>query len=340
MALILRKPDVASIISTLTPSELSILKDALIAALKAFSTGAGGGSAAVQQPQRTSITTATAAATATTLFMPCSYDGTTATKTIWVPSTGPPRGIITLLSSSSGDLRAVLDAEDITGLRTALVSTILLSARRAAGLPLRAATIFGTGTQGRFAAMLLRRLFPDVAVSVVGRGTTAQVLLKALEQRRSAGWWAGCDMRGSADAGLEAVLARSDAVFCCTPATEPLFPLDWLALSAGPRSVYVSLVGSYKPHMVEVDPALLTMAGVTVVVDSADACLAEAGELVRAGLGRGDVVELGQLLAEHQPITGTCVFKCVGMGLMDLVVARELVHMAAAKGIGLAVPDF
>lgn len=328
MARILRKADLADIIASLTPPKLSILRGALVAALKAFSTG----SVRVQQPPRSAIEHGTT----TTLFMPCSYDGTTAIKTVCVPPSRPPQGTITLLSSSSGRLQAVLDAEDITGLRTALVSTILLSARRAAGLPVRAATIFGTGTQGRFAAMLLRSLFPDVAVSAVGRGTTAHVLLSSLE-RRSAGWWAGCDMRGSADGRLDAVVARSDAVFCCTPATEPLFPLGWLAH----RDVYVSLVGSYKPHMVEVDPALLSTAGVTVVVDSADACLAGAGELVRAGLARRDVVELGQLLAEHRPVAaGTCVFKCVGMGLMDLVVARELVRLAACRGIGLHVHDF
>ncbi|KAF8254126.1 NAD(P)-binding protein, partial [Wilcoxina mikolae CBS 423.85] len=128
---------------------------------------------------------------------------------------------------------------------------------------------------------------------------------------------------------------NADAVFCCTPAKEPLFPMQWVT-----EDTYVSLVGSYTPDMVEVEPELLKREGVTVVVDSVEACLKEAGELIQGGLGRDDVVELGTVLAKGEAVTGICVFKCVGMGLMDLVVGREVVRIAEEAGIGVKVEGF
>jgi ornithine cyclodeaminase len=47
--------------------------------------------------------------------------------------------------------------------------------------------------------------------------------------------------------------------------------------------------------MRDVDDDLIKRGGV-IVVDSKEACLKEAGELIRAGLGSDDLVELGAVL--------------------------------------------
>jgi ornithine cyclodeaminase/alanine dehydrogenase-like protein (mu-crystallin family) len=118
--------------------------------------------------------------------------------------------------------------------------------------------------------------------------------------------------------------------------------------------------------------------GGAVVVDSVEACLKEAGEIIQAGLGGREVVELGELVmlkrdAERRRKEssssldsegveigsskkgskkeddgglkdwlerGNVIYKSVGLGLMDVVVGEELVKLADAKGVGTRLARF
>ena len=105
----------------------------------------------------------------------------------------------------------------------------------------------------------------------------------------------------------------ADVVFCCTPSTTALFPAGHLTSTEGRRKGrYLCLVGSYQPHMCEVEPEVLAYAvrdsrggrhmhkhavnGGAVVVDSLEGCLREAGEVIAAGLGPEQLVEVGELI--------------------------------------------
>jgi hypothetical protein len=93
--------------------------------------------------------------------------------------------------------------------------------------------------------------------------------------------------------------------------------------------------------------------------------LREAGEIIQAKLTPDQVVELGELLmlkreAERQKgvhveegcnlqqdkglkewlTRGNVIFKCVGIGLMDVVVGNELVRMARERGVGTTIDNF
>src|SRR5690606_22884140 len=99
---------------------------------------------------------------------------------------------------------------------------------------------------------------------------------------------------------LQQLIAHADAVFCCTPSTQPLFPGSYLTIHDDGRTHgkkrFISMIGSYKPHMQEVDSeTLLSGEKNKVLVDSRDACLAEAGELINAGVGAERLVEIGTL---------------------------------------------
>lgn len=75
---------------------------------------------------------------------------------------------------------------------------------------------------------------------------------------------------------------------------------------------YLAAIGSYKPHMVEIHPDIVKQnvapehghrhfhkhapQGGAIIVDSVEACLKEAGEVIQAGLGPHEVVEVGELL--------------------------------------------
>ena len=111
---------------------------------------------------------------------------------------------------------------------------------------------------------------------------------------------------------LKEHIRKADAIFLCTPSTSPLFPAEYLTSSEGrKKGRYVSAIGSYRPHMCEIHPDILRQAvapdhkhhhhkhaekGGVVVVDSLEACLREAGEIMQAGIGAEQLVEVGELL--------------------------------------------
>lgn len=177
---------------------------------------------------------------------------------------------------------------------------------------------------------------------------------------------------------LKTVLAAADVMFCCTPSTEPLFPYRYLSSPATTthrapqRQRFISLIGSYKPHMQEIDTETL-LSGGRVWVDSKEMCLAESGELIRAKLTEDYLIELGEFFSEsstavaasnnassiavnaaverHRQSVSTSlqavpvaegknvIFKCVGMGVMDLVTAQTLLEMAREEDIGVEIED-
>jgi ornithine cyclodeaminase/alanine dehydrogenase-like protein (mu-crystallin family) len=116
---------------------------------------------------------------------------------------------------------------------------------------------------------------------------------------------------------LKAAIRESSVIFCTTPSITPLFPAEFLTNPEGrKKGRYLAAIGSYKPHMVEIHPDILRQAvapshghrhfhkhapeGGAVVVDSVEACMKEAGEIIQAGLQPEMVVEIGVSLAPVQ----------------------------------------
>lgn len=111
---------------------------------------------------------------------------------------------------------------------------------------------------------------------------------------------------------LKATVRASSVIFCTTPSLSPLFPASHLTNTEGrKKGRYVAAIGSYKPHMVEIHPDILkqnvapehgrhfhkhALQGGAVIVDSVEACLKEAGEIIQAGLTGNEVVEIGELI--------------------------------------------
>ncbi|KAH0612084.1 uncharacterized protein H6S33_010136 [Morchella sextelata] len=354
--LVLSDADISYILSNLdAPALLSTLQ-ILTTALTEFSTRPSN----IHQPLRQSITTSNGS---TTLFMPSSNTALTAVKTVTLNTTtsASPKGTLTIFDGTTGELQGVLAAEELTGYRTALASMIVLLKRIKQGKPVKRIVVFGTGKQARWALSLCMNLIPDLLqVTIVGRSTVqrARDALPGARKLNEVTKWSlsspDCKFVALAPAGepgfegrLREAVGGADAIFCCTPATEPLFPVEYLTAE---RARYVSLVGSYKPHMKEIDPAYLRRKDVAVFVDSKEACLKEAGEVIAAGLKEGDLVEVGNIPLGEE-FGGNLVFKCVGLAIMDLVVGAEvlrrareerekLVFSSAYKKIWVEIPDF
>ncbi|KAK0513857.1 hypothetical protein JMJ35_003579 [Cladonia borealis] len=295
-----------------------------------------------------------------------------------------PRGSLTLLTST-GVPYAFISAEALTAFRTALASTIILSRRTS----VHSITVFGAGAQASWhiRLALLLRGSEIHHIDIVNRSfTRAKNLMQ--EFYTSPSWETLRNSNPklafsivSAEYGeyqrlLKEHVRKADVIFLCTPSTAPLFPAEYLTSASGrQKGRYISAIGSYRPHMVELHPDILRQAvapehkhhhhkhadkGGVIVVDSLSACLKEAGEIIQAGVTAEQLVEVGELLMVKKAsmreielgtgegekglkkwlMGGNVIYKSVGLGLMDICVGEDLVALAMERGIGTTVAEF
>ncbi|QDS74810.1 hypothetical protein FKW77_002290 [Venturia effusa] len=227
-----------------------------------------------------------------------------------------PTGSLTLLNND-GTMRGLINAAEITAFRTALASTMLFKKRS----NVHDVTIFGGGKQAYWHArlsLLLRG--PEIHhLSFVNRSFENVVSL--LHDLYKTHWPVEIPhpnttiitpMHTEYQRHLKSTIRASSVIFCTTPSTEPLFPPEYLTSTEGrKKGRYIAAIGSYAPHMIEIHTDIIKQAvapshkhhhhkhakqGGAVIVDSVEACLKEAGELIQAGLGGKEVVELGELV--------------------------------------------
>ncbi|PWY82897.1 NAD(P)-binding protein [Aspergillus heteromorphus CBS 117.55] len=289
-----------------------------------------------------------------------------------------PQGSVTLLDETSLPF-GLINAHELTPFRTALTSTMMLNKRRR----IRTVVVFGAGKQAYWHIRLALTLRGTEIkrVYIINRSfERAAHLLRDIYSPENNSWRS--DVKFSAVSTdfndypriLHDALLKADAIFCCTPSIDPLFPAHILTSRDGrQKGRLITAIGSYKPHMTELPPDLLRdevhistshrhfhkhikRSGV-VVVDSLDAALKEAGEIVQAGIKPHQVVELGELLIVKEASRGEAggddgkslrdwvergnvIYKSVGMGLMDLVTGGDLVRLAREMGVGTTLEEF
>ena len=227
-----------------------------------------------------------------------------------------PWGSLTLLDST-GLPRALINAEELTAFRTALAATMLLRRRET----VQTITVFGAGKQAYWhirLSLILRG--PDIKrVNIINRSfSRARPLLQEFYSEDANDWRSGTKFSvlsaeyGEYDRVLKEEVRKADVIFCCTPTTTPLFPAEHLTAHEGrKKGRLISAIGSYRADMCELHPDILRQAvaphhhnhhhkhvansGV-IIVDSLSACLKEAGEIIQAGLGPDQLVEIGELV--------------------------------------------
>ncbi|OJJ45363.1 hypothetical protein ASPZODRAFT_153024 [Penicilliopsis zonata CBS 506.65] len=308
----------------------------------------------VQQPLRSSIATKHKDVA---LFMPVSNSEITGIKNVFIPHRGGATLATLNIFSAEGELLGLVGATELTAFRTALATMTLFDRCKCTSTPLSRENIlvFGAGRQAEWHARLALLLSSPGQIKrivFVNRGRTRLDEMEAGGLNALRALYPGVilDTLARDDATnyedrLQAELAACDVIFSCTPSVEPNFSYPSLQ-PVGQKQRFISLIGSYQPHMQEVDTDTLLSGGGTVYVDSREACLEESGELIRAKVSGGQLVELGELfdsLGEDGllavPAGCNVVFKCVGMGIMDLVIGRKIMQLASEQGVGSHV-DF
>ena len=228
----------------------------------------------------------------------------------------------------------------------------------------RRITAFGSGKQIEAHLDLFLRQFPSIAdVTIINRtinDRTASLkqVISSMNHPSSVHFLAS--QAPGSEADIQSAVRQADVIICATPSTQPLFPSSWVR-----TATHVVLIGSYKPEMKEVDRELILRALLgKMVVDSREASLQEAGELIDAKIHADQLMEIGELIsidklgvaAKKTLIPGgrtentetgfdgpVTLFKSVGLGIQDVAMASAIVEKALAwegEKIGTVVSDY
>ncbi len=221
--------------------------------------------------------------------------------------------IMILFDSENGKLLAILDAENLTAIRTGAASglaTKLLSNTNSS-----VSAIFGAGIQARYQ---LR--------AVCEVRNIKKVLL--YDNNRSKAESFKNEMKDELGLNIEICVDQEklkDAHIICTATTSPLPVFDDNLISDG---THINAIGSYQPDKREIPSA--TVSRSNIFVDSREACLKEAGDLIipkNEGIVL-EVIEIGEVLQNKKSVRSSeeeiTFFKSVGNAAQDLICAIHI----------------
>jgi ornithine cyclodeaminase/alanine dehydrogenase-like protein (mu-crystallin family) len=239
-------------------------------------------------------------------------------------------GLVLLFEPEHGRPVALLDAAELTAIRTAAVSglaTQLLAREDAGDL-----AILGSGEQARshLEAMLAVRTIRSVRV---WSRNTAHAADFAEEQGKRH----GLDIEPVASA--EQAVRAADLICTVTASPDPVLHGDWIA-----PGVHLNIVGASRIAAAEVDIDAVVRS--RFYVDFRQSAWLEAGELRRAidagavtrdhVLGEIGEVANGAVAGRTSPADIT-LFKSLGVSAEDLASAHYVLGRAEAEGVGQVV---
>lgn len=264
--------------------------------------------------------------------MPGYLPGTLGMKAISVFSgnAGTPldthQGVVLVFDDADGRLRAIVDATEITALRTAAASAVATDAL--ARPDARVLALLGSGTQARSHLEAIPLVRPIEEVRVWSRTREHAERFAATARRKVV----------VAPSVAEAV-AGADVVCTLTSATAPI--LQGRFLTAG---MHVNAVGSSTPSMRELDGEAMRRG--RLVTDRRESFLAESGDYLGAVAGGAlpeepEVVELGDVLvgraAGRRSPSEVTIFESLGLAAEDLAAADLVARRAALEDVGTTV---
>jgi ornithine cyclodeaminase len=237
------------------------------------------------------------------------------------------QGAVLLFDAERGSLKAIVDASEVTAIRTAAVSAV--ATRALAREDATDLTILGSGVQARthLEAMLLVRKIRRVRVW----SPTAEHRDAFAHQE---GRRLGVEIEPKASA--QTAVAGADVICTVTSARQPVLKGKWL----GP-GVHVNAVGSSVKSTRELDTDAVVRA--RLFVDARQSALAEAGDILmpkaEGAIGDDHIRgELGDILLGKVPGRGTpeeiTLFKSLGLAVEDLAAVQLICRQAREREMG------
>jgi ornithine cyclodeaminase len=276
-----------------------------------------------------------------TLIMPGYLSGSDslAVKVVSVHNRNPERhlplihAIVVVVDPATGRLVAGIEGGYLTALRTGAASgaaTDLLARRDA-----EVAAIFGAGVQACTQILAVAAVRPIKRFLIYARDRAKiNALIAEMEPQ------VGSSVELLAAESPSQAAHEAQVVCAATTSSTPVF--DGTDL---PPGAHVNGVGSYKPEMQEIDSTTLKRAS-KIVVDSREAALAEAGDLIVA-IERGEIRvediygEIGEiaagLKAGRESDDEITYFKSVGNAAQDAAVAQAIYQQALKADLGVEI---
>jgi ornithine cyclodeaminase/alanine dehydrogenase-like protein (mu-crystallin family) len=231
------------------------------------------------------------------------------------------QGVVALFDPKTGAPTAIVDASEVTGIRTAAASAAATDAL--ARQDARTLAILGTGEQALRHADAIRQVRPIERILVWGR---ARDKAEALAEQ------IGGEVAGSAEEA-----ARPADILCTVTASpEPVLLSEWVQDGA-----HVNAVGSSRLGPTEVDTPLVARA--RFFADHKEGVLRQGEEWRRAieagAIGEDHLLgEIGEVmagsLAGRATDSDVTLYKSLGSIVQDLAACAFLVEKAQAEGFG------
>ncbi|KAI8385057.1 uncharacterized protein BYT42DRAFT_493759 [Radiomyces spectabilis] len=283
-----------------------------------------------QAPQRIAVNTESHKV----LFMPSRLNETTSVKIVSVPTKDGKGGLpatVMVLDEATGSVDTVMNGAALTAVRTAAGSG--LATQYYTKEDVKHLVVLGAGAQGRAHIDMMIAVRPSLEhIAIWNRGQERRDQL--IEEMRTA--YPTRTVVAADD--LEKYVREADIICTCTNASEPVLRGAWLR-----NSVHLNCVGSYRLDMHEVDAQVITRCD-KILVDSIEACKAEAGELVKSSKPEdwtemGQVVKDSHLQSESQQFQGKItLFKSVGISVQDSAIAGLIAERAKEANLGSIIP--
>ena len=250
----------------------------------------------------------------TLLAMPAADEDFTVTKLVTVHPENAGRGLPTIqgemvvMRTATGERLGILDGATVTARRTAALS--LLAARELAPRPDGPLLVVGSGVQGRAHLEAFREGLGVQKIFVNSR--TRERAESLTEYARGL----GMECRG-VDHPADA-LEQTTLIVTATTSKDPVLPEEL------PEYTFVAAVGSFTPEAAEIPASLV--ARCTVVVDTLEGAMEEAGDLLLAGKAGTfrweDAASLEEALSWPESPGGPILFESVGHAAWDLAAAH------------------
>jgi len=237
------------------------------------------------------------------------------------------QGAVMLFSRETGELLALMNASEITAIRTAAVSAV--ATRLLAREDAQQLAIIGAGVQARTHLTALAAVRTIKHARVAARNIEhAHQLVREMQPNFS--------FPIEAVETNEQAVRDADMIVTATSSLEPVISKDWISPGA-----HINAIGTHSPNSREIDGA--TMAAARIFTDRGESALNEAGDYLLAakeGLvtPASILAEIGELLIGTKPgrtsPTEITLFKSLGLAIEDVVSADYLYNKALSQNAG------
>ena len=243
------------------------------------------------------------------------------------PNLNLPRitATVLVLDPATGLPKAFMEGSSLTAIRTGAgggVAADLLARKDA-----KTVGLFGAGVQARAQLQAVMSVRDIARVNLISRTkTSAQQLATEISA-----WTDAPEVNPVPNP--QQVVEDADIIICATTSATPLF--DGNALRPG---THITAVGTFVPEKREVDTTTIKRTD-RIVVDSREACLEEAGDLI---IPNAEIdAEIGEIVNGDKPGRQSndeiTFFKSVGVAVQDAVAGSVILAEAEAKGLGTLV---